>query len=92
MAAPPRACWDDDEKPPEDDDAAAPEGEPAAGSAADAFGRDSYRFAPRSWLARFCDDTHDPGPMDLRPILCAHGEVDPSKAEATVRIDRKSVV
>ena len=90
MAAPPRACWDDDEQPPEDDDAAAPEGDPAAGSAADAFGRDSYRFAPRSWLARFCDDTHDPGPMDLRPILCAHGEVDPSKAEATVRISREA--
>ena len=92
MAAPPRACWDDDDQPPEADEknAAAREGDPAAGSAADAFGRDSYRFAPRSWLARFCDDTHDPGPMDLRPILCAHGEVDPSKAEATVRISREA--
>ena len=51
---------------------------------------DAYRFVPRAWLERFCDDTHDPGPMDLRPILCAHGAVDPNKTEAVVRVSTEA--
>jgi len=51
---------------------------------------DAYRFVPRAWLERFCDDTHDPGPMDMRPVLCVHGAVDPNKAEAVVRVSTKA--
>ena len=94
MARPPRVrLGDDDDDQPTNADAATDRNRKDADERGDVLvseSPDAYRFVPRAWLERFCDDTHDPGPMDLSPILCAHGAVDPNKAEAVVRVSTEA--
>ena len=93
IARPPRVRLGDDEEPTNAEHLATDRNQNDADERGDVLASespDAYRFVPRAWLERFCDDTHDPGPMDLRPILCAHGAVDPNKTEAVVRVSTEA--
>ena len=93
IARPPRVRLGDDEEPTNAEHLATDRNQIDADERGDVLASespDAYRFVPRAWLERFCDDTHDPGPMDLRPILCAHGAVDPNKTEAVVRVSTEA--